>query len=67
MAQLSYNVQPVGVGPYTMGEAVQTWTSGGCTVTLDDQGNLTVAKRDGGDGRMRNYQPSSQIAPWRAQ
>lgn len=68
MAQLSYNVQPVGIGPYSLGETVQTWTSGGCTVTLDDEGNLTVTKRDGGDGAMLDYNPTPepQRAPWLA-
>lgn len=66
MAQLSYNVQHTGIGPYTIGETVQTWTSGGCIVTLDDEGNLTVTKRDGGNGRMIDYYPTPdyQRAPW---
>ncbi len=39
------------------------WKSGDCTVTLDDNGTMTVTKNEGsGDGRMADYQ--STYAPW---
>ena len=41
--------------------ATQTWTSGDCTVTLDDAGNMTIY----GNGTMANYGTTSTTkAPW---
>ena len=48
--------------------AAQTWTSGGCTVTLND-GTLTVSKTEGGNGVMANYVENGEYenivdTPW---
>ncbi|MBP1532723.1 MAG: leucine-rich repeat protein, partial [Ruminococcus sp.] len=43
---------------------VQTWTSGNCTVTLDDEGTLTVSKTEGAEnGNMADYE-SINNRPW---
>ena len=43
--------------------AAQSWTSGGCTVTLDNNGKMTVTKSTSGDGKMDIYQ-AEELVPW---
>ena len=40
-----------------------SWQSGDCWVTLDDDGTLTVTKMEGGEGRMDDYQDYRR-SPW---
>ncbi|MBP1534298.1 MAG: leucine-rich repeat protein, partial [Ruminococcus sp.] len=48
----------------TVNADVQTWTSGDCTVTLDNEGKLTVSKTEGKEnGNMADYSSSSN-RPW---
>ena len=44
-------------------ETISTWTSGSCTLTLDDAGTLTVS----GNGAMDNYtdEYGDKSAPWK--
>ena len=44
-------------------EAVESWESGGCTVTLNEEGILTVSKKADGDGAMADYVPE-RPAEW---
>lgn len=39
------------------------WTSSQCTVTLSDQGVLTISRKTS-QGQMENYHPTNNIAPW---
>lgn len=44
--------------------AADIWESGGCVVTLDAEGTLTVSKKDGGDGKMADYDNSNNKPAW---
>ena len=45
-------------------QAADSWESGGCVVTLDVEGTLTVSKKAGGNGVMADYDILDDPSEW---